>query len=532
MKEGEKMTSLQKANKKIKDLEIQLKNEKAKSKIQKEYYEEKLENMEKSFNKKFDSIMSVVSDLEKKVTKLTEENTQLKSRVKELEKENEELRKENDILKGKTFQKNSSNSNIPPSKDEYKIQNHREKSKRKPGGQVGRIGKTLTAQEVEELIKNNKVEVVEEHYGDKKTNKTILKYVMDVKTNVIVRKIYIHGNTEGINKAQIPEECKSKSTVVYGNNLKVLVGIMYAQEVIAFERMSEFLSILTSNTLKVSHGSLVNWVSELSKKCLKPKRKLKRAIRICKVISTDLTITSLNGKKAYSRNYSNEKVTVYEASRSKRIQEVQRQNILPNYKGYIMHDHDTGLYNFGLKKQHLECWIHLGRELKYFKEYIKNSWSSELWNFAWNINKKRKENLDNNITSFTSEEIIEYKNRYDEIVQKGISQNSKTKSKYLRDKEKAVLNRLVKYKTNYLNYIEDFELPFDDNLSERDLRPVKIKKKVSGCHRSFEGLKDYCNIRTIISTCIKQGISYFETLKNIMLNRIIPINKAGLFIMP
>ena len=189
MKEGEKMTSLQKANKKIKDLEIQLKNEKAKSKIQKEYYEEKLENMEKSFNKKFDSIMSVVSDLEKKVTKLTEENTQLKSRVKELEKENEELRKENDILKGKTFQKNSSNSNIPPSKDEYKIQNHREKSKRKPGGQVGRIGKTLTVQEVEELIKNNKVEVVEEHYGDKKTNKTILKYVMDVKTNVIVRKI-------------------------------------------------------------------------------------------------------------------------------------------------------------------------------------------------------------------------------------------------------------------------------------------------------------------------------------------------------
>ena len=135
-------------------------------------------------------------------------------------------------------------------------------------------------------------------------------------------------------------------------------------------------------------------------------------------------------------------------------------------------------------------------------------------------------------SSFTSKEIIEYNKKYDEIVQKGLLQNSETKSKYLKDKEKAVLNRLIKYKINYMNFVEDFGLPFDDNLSERDLRPVKIKKKVSGCHRSFEGLKDYCNIRTIISTCIKQGISYFETLKNIIANKTISITKAGLIIMP
>ena len=83
-----------------------------------------------------------------------------------------------------------------------------------------------------------------------------------------------------------------------------------------------------------------------------------------------------------------------------------------------------------------------------------------------------------------------------------------------------------------VNYMEDFDLPFDDNLSERDLRPIKLKKKVSGCHRAFEGLKDYCNIRTIISTCIKQGICYFETIKNIITNKKIVVNKAGLIMMP
>ena len=61
---------------------------------------------------------------------------------------------------------------------------------------------------------------------------------------------------------------------------------------------------------------------------------------------------------------------------------------------------------------------------------------------------------------------------------------------------------------------------------------VILSKKVSGCHRSFEGLKDYSNIRTIISTCIKQGKSYFEFFKKILNNKPISISKQGLIMMP
>lgn len=194
---------------------------------------------------------------------------------------------------------------------------------------------------------------------------------MDVETKVVIKKIFIHGDLAKGNE-QIPIESRNnKLTVIYGNNLKALVGIMYAQEVIAFERMAEFLEILTENRLRASHGSLVNWIDDIGAKCRKTKKKLAKAIRKTKVISTDLTPTSLSGDYAYVKNYSNNKITLLEASHSKRIQEVQRQNILPNFKGYIMHDHDTGLYNFGIKSKHLECWIHLGRELKYFDEYIK-----------------------------------------------------------------------------------------------------------------------------------------------------------------
>ncbi len=77
------------------------------------------------------------------------------------------------------------------------------------------------------------------------------------------------------------------------------------------------------------------------------------------------------------------------------------------------------------------------------------------------------------------------------------------------------MNRLEKYKENHLLFAYDFNVPFENNLSERDLRGIKTKKKISGCHRSFKSLKDYCNIRSIISSCKKKYINFFTELLNI-----------------
>ena len=63
------------------------------------------------------------------------------------------------------------------------------------------------------------------------------------------------------------------------------------------------------------------------------------------------------------------------------------------------------------------------------------------------------------------ERLERYSKRYDEIIQEGYEENRKIKSKFLRQTEQRLLNRLKKYKENHLMFLYDFSVPFDNNLS-------------------------------------------------------------------
>jgi hypothetical protein len=100
---------------------------------------------------------------------------------------------------------------------------------------------------------------------------------------------------------------------------------------------------------------------------------------------------------------------------------------------------------------------------------------------------------------------------YRSAVLAGASQTA-ARSGPLMKKHNALARRLRDRQDDYLRFTIDFRAPPDNNGSERDIRMVKLRQKVSGCLRTLTGARQFCALRCYLSTAAKHGLSFFDAL--------------------
>jgi transposase len=66
------------------------------------------------------------------------------------------------------------------------------------------------------------------------------------------------------------------------------------------------------------------------------------------------------------------------------------------------------------------------------------------------------------------------------------------------------------------------DVPATNNVSERNLRPLVVGRKVSGGHRSRTGAQASCTIRSIVVTARRRSLNVFEALASTMAGGVLP----------
>ena len=421
--------------------------------------------------------------------------------------------------------KNSQNSSKPPSSDGLKKKKRtsslRGKSGKRNGGQVGHKGKTLEAVaepdhiRVHEVAECKKCKVSLEEVEEIGHEKRQVFDIPPVKIEVTEHRAEIKecpkcGNR---NKGEFPIEVRQP--VQYGPRIKVQASYFNQYQLIPLERTCEIMKDLYGQA--ISDGVIEKTNKIMAEKVRPSVEEGKEQLIKAYVVYFDESGLRVAKKLNWVHVASNPKLTHYEVHQKRGSVAMEAIGILPKFQGRAVHDHWKPYLTYQ-NCSHALCNAHHLRELVFVFEQYEQQWAEDMGNLLLEI-KAEVEKTKVYQDFLPPEKIAAFEERYDDLIADGLKVNppppKPTKKKKGRVKQtppKNLLDRLKDFKTQTLAFMYDFQVLFDNNLAERDVRMVKLKQKISGTFRTKQGADTFCLIRSYISTVRKNDLSVIDAL--------------------
>ena len=424
---------------------------------------------------------------------------------------------------------NSHNSSKPPSTDNFAhkkpmSKSQRIKSGKKVGGQEGHVGTTLimvdnpdeteiyTVRRCKNCGKNFEDEIATDY--ERRQVFDIPPITIKIKEHRAEIKICTCGC---INTADFPEDVKYPAQ--YGPRLAALAVYLHDYQLIPYDRCCELLSDVCG--CEISPATLIRAENICFEKLESFEKEVKKLLNQCSVVNFDETGMRINGQRNWLHVASTSQMTYYMAHAKRGSEAMDDMEILPGFSGTAVHDFWKPYYKYDCK--HSLCNTHITRELTGIYENYNQSWTNDMKALLLDI-KNCVDEARKTTKSLEPDRIRDFEEKYDKITKIGMKENpppfipqdqAKKRGKKSQSKPKNLLDRLVGYKNDILRFMHDFEVPFENNQAERDVRMMKVQQKISGTFRSSQGAVSFCRIRGYISTVKKNKLSVIDAIRDV-----------------
>ncbi len=466
---------------------------------------------------------NIFMGLEEQIILLLEENKELRDnnsklikRISELEELHDIIAKQNiriseleELLRKSKISKNSSNSSKPPSTDiaiPKRNQSLREKTGKKSGGQPGHEGTTLqmsdSPDEIIELNPNycNKcgcnLENEEPHLEAKRQ-------VFDIPPIHVIVKEYRRNSKKcpccGHNQeSEFPKSVNNH--VQFSTKVESLVTYLSVYQLLPFKRLTECLKHLFN--LDMSEGTIDNILNRMKDKAKPIYDKIGESIKQSNHAGSDESSVKVNGDKWWIWVWQTILLTYITAHKSRGMEAIN--SVFPEGLENVILNSDRWASQLKTKAAgHQMCIAHLLRELNYIEQVDKIDWATRLkalFKKGLELKKQQSE------YSKTNPLVMQLEEELDILFQEKIPKDLYKKSYVLQ-------NNLKKKRDYIFTFLYNKDTPPDNNGSERAIRVVKVKQKISDQFKS--GLERFCVLRSVIDTSIKREIDVFFALSTI-----------------
>ena len=465
---------------------------------------QRLRKLEKSDSEKTEEIgrlNRIIGQKDKEIHSLKIDLANANARIEELEVDNDDEDDSSDTS-GKP-EKNSRNSSVPPSQESIAARElRRTKSLRKPsgkpsGGQPGHKGSTLQSVSTPDRIIEHKPAYCKccgrplEGIGYRKIRKTQImdiKFVIETSEHQYYEKVCECGS---VNNCDAPN-CRIK----YGDNIRAFVTYLNVVQCIPFKRIAELISDLSGQ--KISEGTLQNILKKNSAKADAAYEEIRRRIECAPVVGADETGAAVGKELHWNWIFQNDLLTyVYQLkSRGQQAIDSKFPKGLPN--STLVTDRHQSYFKMNVKN-HQVCLAHLLRNAEYLSELdTKQDWSRRFIHLiAHAIDLKRTGDI-------TKRKVKVLKTKMKNLLGESLT--------HLDDEFDTFKKGILKVKDYLFTFLTDPHVPYDNNASERGVRKIKIKQKVSGCFRTDGGADDFAILHSIAETAMKNGNSKYYAI--------------------
>lgn len=452
----------------------------------------------------------LIDSLKDEVFRKTIEMRKLQSQLDELRGRNAEAKAVPEAVPRP--QVTSENSSLPPSKDPIgfkRTQSLRAKSHRTNGGQLGHKGCTKE----QTSMPNRTIECAPEicpecgrrldftgmHIAERRQIWDLPLPIAPIVTEYVRMEGTCHCGCQC--KGEFPQE--ATAPVSYGPNVHALVGYMSTLQSIPFKRMVDILNNVFG--LQISQGTVSNILQRMRKKAVKEMDAIRQGIGQAQVVGADETGVKIDGKQHWVWTFQTDALTymTVDKSRGKAVIDKHFPDGLP--QSILVTDRHASYFNMEVKG-HQVCVAHLLRNLIYLSQTVPDSdWPTKMMALLReaihlkhispqgrtpdNENARIRRELDELMSHIP---LVE-----DEAQQKTITDfilNLQPKKEYL------------------LTFLTHPAVPADNNASERSVRPVKTKMKVSGQFKNNDGAESYTALHSIMQTARKNNRDPFAAL--------------------
>lgn len=476
-----------------------------------------------------EALLKRLAALEGEVTSLRAEMVRLQTANAGLQAENSRLQGENAELRRRVGL-NSANSHQPPSSDGYRKKSVKpalpKGAKRVRGGQPGHTGKTLRQVEQPDWMcvhLPRQCKICGRGIAADAAHEVVSRrQVFDLPAPKLEVTEHRLGCIECCGQKQYGEYPGAvRSPVQYGPGVQALVVKLSVDHKLPLEQVCCLFSDL--------YGYELN--SETVEKALEEGYELaasleaatKAQLQQAEVTHFDETGLRVAGRLQWLHTASTALYTHLFVHKKRGEQALRSEaSILPEFTGWAIHDHLAAYYKFTQAK-HGACDAHILRELQGVLE-TGSAWAGVMHAFLLELYGQTR--------PLQGEAATRARQRYRQILSQAEREEPPPEPKVGRGRPKStpgrnLLRRLTEHEDAILAFALVAGVPFTNNQAERDLRPAKVKQKVSGSFRTDLGARVYARLQAVISTCRKQERNVFVMLRSLFAHQPVSLLAGG-----